>query len=73
MHNQKYAQGKFRTIELFMLDALMSGLQSPDLPAREEAAYRLGNTGASAAKAIPSLLLIAQDESQQLLLRVNSG
>ena len=53
-----------------MLDALISDLQSPDPLAREEAAYRLGNMGDFAAEAIPSLLVIAQDESQQLLLRV---
>ena len=70
MQNQKYTQGKFRTIELFMLGVLMSDLLSPAPIAREEAAYHLGNMETSAAKAIPSLLVIAQDESQQLLLRV---
>ena len=53
-----------------MLEAFMSILRSPDPLAMEEGAYRLGNLGASAAEAIPSLLLIAQDESQQILLRV---
>ena len=70
MRNRKHTQGMFRTIELFMLDALMSDLQSPDPLVRVEAAPRLGDMGASAAEAIPSLLLITQDESQHPLLRV---
>ena len=53
-----------------MIDGWISHLQSPDPLARDEAAYRLGNMGDSSAEAIPSLLVIAQDESQQLLLRV---
>jgi HEAT repeat protein len=53
-----------------MIDALIADLQSTDPLVRDDAAYRLGDMGPLAASAIPSLLLIAQDESQKLLLRV---
>jgi len=70
MRNRKYSQGKFPTIELFMLDTLMSELGSPDPLVRVRAAPRLGDLGAAALEAIPALLLITQDESQPPLLRV---
>ena len=53
-----------------MIDTSIRNLQSPDFRARHEAADRLGKLGASAANAIPSLIRVAQHESQQLLLRV---
>ena len=55
---------------LFMLDTLISDLQSSDPLVRVEAAPRLGHMGASAAEAIPSLLSLTQDESQHPVIRV---
>ena len=55
---------------LFMLNTLMSDLQSPDPLVRVRAAPALGDLGAAAIKAIPALLSLTQDESQHPLIRV---
>jgi HEAT repeat protein len=55
---------------LFMVDALISDLQSPDPLVRVRAAPALGDLGVAAVRAIPTLLLLTQDESQHRLIRV---
>lgn len=55
---------------LFMLNTLMSDLQSPDPLVRVRAAPALGDLGAAAIKAIPALLSLTQDETQHPLIRV---
>ena len=55
---------------LFMLGTLISDLGSPDPLVRVEAPTRLGDLGAAAKRAIPSLLSLTEDESQHPLLRL---
>ncbi len=55
---------------LFMLNTLISNLGSPDPLVRVKAVPALGDLGAAAAEAIPSLPSLIQDESQHPLIRV---
>ncbi len=53
-----------------MLNTLISDLQSPDPLVRVKVTPALGNLGAAALRAIPSLLSLTQNESQHPLIRV---
>ncbi len=58
---------------LFMLNTLIADLRSPDPLVRVKAVPALGDLGAAAVEAIPTLLLITQDETQHSMIRVRAA